>query len=230
VRVLPVLAIVLAGSLVRAPAEWPFAVGESLHYEAKLGYIPAGTADIQVARNAAVRGKRAVVFTLNASGGPPGLRSSWALTSWVESSQFASLQFHRHMDLAGKVTDEQFQIVPDSSRYRLEGSGQDYVAPAHPMDELALLYYLRTLALTTGDSRALNGYFRIGFNPIRVSVIGRETVEVGSGASYPCLHLRVTAAGRSSDLWLTDDARRIPARVTVALPIGRATLTWDGRR
>ncbi len=229
-RVLPVIAVVLAGSLVHAPADWPFAVGETLHFEAKLGYIPAGTADIQVARTAAVRGQQTVVFTLNADGGPPGLRSSWKLTSWVESSKFTSLQFHRHMDLAGRVTDEQWLILPDSLRYRLAGSDQAFVAPSHPMDELALLYYIRTLALGTGDSRALHGYFRNGFNPVRVSVIGRETVEVGSGASYPCLHLRVSAAGQSSDLWLTDDAKRIPARVTVPLPIGRATLTWDGRR
>jgi hypothetical protein len=52
---------------------------------------------------------------------------------------------------------------------------------------------------------------------------------VGSGASLRCLHLTVSAAGRTSELWITDDARRIPARATVPLPIGGATLTWDGR-
>ncbi len=219
----------LAGSLTHARADWPFAVGETLHYDAKVGYFPAGVADIHVARNAAVRGKRAVVFTLSANGGPPGLKSSWDLTSWVESADFASLQFHRHMDLAGRVTDEQWQILPDSLRYRLAGSSQEFVAPAQPMDELALLYYIRTLSLAPGQSRALNGYFRSGFNPITVSALGRETVKVGSGASVRCLHLRVAAAGRSSELWITDDARRIPARATVPLPIGNATLVWDGR-
>lgn len=229
-RLIPVLAVVVAGALVHAPADWPFAVGESLHYDATLGYFPAGSADIQVARTAVVRGKPSVVFTLNADGGPPGLRSAWDLTSWVETSKFASLQFHRHADLAGKVTDEQYRILPDSQRYRLEGSGQDYVAPPQPMDELAMLYYIRTLPLAPGHTRTLNGYFRNGFNPITVSVLGRENVKLGSGVSVPCFHLTVSAAGRSSDLWITDNARRIPARVTVPLPIGRATLTWDGKR
>jgi hypothetical protein len=229
VRVLPVVAVILAGSLTHPLADWPFAVGETLHYEARLGYFPAGTADLHVARTTSVRGKPAVIFTLNAAGGPPGFKSSWDLTSWVESSRFASLQFHRHMDLAGRVTDEQWQILPDSARYRLAGSDQDFMTPAHPMDELALLYYIRTLPLTPGQSRALRGYFRNGFNPITVSVLGKEMVKVGSGASLRCLHLTVSAAGRTSELWITDDARRIPARATVPLPIGGATLTWDGR-
>jgi hypothetical protein len=229
VRVFPVVAVIIAGSLTHAPADWPFAVGETLHYEARLGYFPAGTADIQVVRTASMRGKPSVVFTLNAAGGPPGLKSSWALTSWVESSKFASLQFHRHMDLAGRVTDEQWQILPDSARYRLAGSDQEFMAPAQPMDELALLYYIRTLPLAPGQSRSLRGYFRNGFNPVTVSVLGKEIVKVGSGASVRCLHLSVAAAGRSSELWLTDDAKRIPARATVPLPIGSATLLWDGK-
>src|SRR5574338_1208200 len=91
VRVLPVVAVILAGSLTHPLADWPFAVGETLHYEARLGYFPAGTADLHVARTTSVRGKPAVIFTLNAAGGPPGFKSSWDLTSWVESSRFASL-------------------------------------------------------------------------------------------------------------------------------------------
>jgi hypothetical protein len=230
VRVLPLFAaILLAGVPDHAPSDWPFAVGETLHFTAKIGYFPAGSAELQVVRSTDLRGKPAVVLALNAKGGPPGLASSWALTSWVESASFSSLQFRRHMDLAGRVTDEQYQILPDSARYRLTGSGQDYVAPAHPMDELALLYYLRTLPLKPGDSRALRGYFQNGFNPITVTVLGREQIEVGSGATYPCLRLRVAAAGKSTDLWITDDARRIPARASVVLPLGKATLVWDGR-
>ena len=95
------------------------------------------------------------------------------------------------------------------------------------LDRLA--EHVRTLPLTPGQSRALRGYFRNGFNPITVSVLGKEMVKVGSGASVRCLHLSVSAAGRTSELWITDDARRIPARATVPLPIGGATLTWDGR-
>jgi hypothetical protein len=205
VRVLPLFAaILLAGVPGHAPPDWPFAVGETLHFNAKIGYFPAGSAELQVVRSTDVRGKPAVVLALSAKGGPPGLASSWALTSLVESASF-------------------------SSRYRRTGGGQDYVAPAHPMDELALLYYLRTLPLKPGDSRALRGYFQNGFNPVTVTVLGRERVEVGSGVTYPCLRLRIAAAGKSSDLWLTDDARRIPARASVSLPLGTATLVWDGR-
>lgn len=228
-RVVPVMAVMLASALGHARTDWPFAVGESLHYEAKIGILPAGSADLHVVRTEAVRGKPAIVFSLDADGGPPGLRSSWVLTSWVETDRFASLRFQRHANLAGSVTDERWLIMPDSARYREEGSPQAWVAPAHPMDELAMLYYVRTLPLATGFARQLNGYFRNGFNPVTIRVVGREPVTVGSGRSVPCLRVQVSAAGQSSDIWFTDDARRVPARAVVPLKYGRATLTWDGR-
>ena len=52
-----------AALLARLAAPYPFAVGETLQYEATLGYFPIGTASATVARTTRERGADAFVFT-----------------------------------------------------------------------------------------------------------------------------------------------------------------------
>jgi len=205
-------------------ASWPFTIGETLEYDARIGMLSAGSASISVAREDAVRGRPVFVFTMHGSGGPPGLRTSYAMTSWTGTEPFTSRRFDRRVTLAGRTEEHHFEIVPDSLRYREAGGGQDWVTPAAPLDELGLLYYLRTLPLRPGDVRALRGYFRNGYNPVMLTVTGREMVTLGNGSSVECLVLRVTSAGTTSRVWLTDDARRLPARLDLPLSYGRVSL------
>lgn len=153
-----------------------------------------------------------------------GVRSNWQGTSWAERGRLVSRRFNRSSRLAGISTDERFEIVPDSQRYRIAGESQAWVAPPTPMDEIALLYYLRTLDLAPGQRVALNGYFRNGWNPVHVAATGRERVALASGASVTCIRLHVSAAGTSADIWLTDDERRVPARISVPTKLGRVEL------
>lgn len=206
----------------------PFEVGERLDYEARIGRLPAGRAVTRVAGTGVERGAAVWRFEMEAQGGLAALGSAWSMASWTERERFVSRRFHRRSELAGRVTTERFEIVPDSLRYRKAGDDQAWVAPARPLDELALLYYLRTLPLAVGGSVTLDGYFRDGWNPIRVRVLGRERVTLGNRSAVTCLRLRLTAAGSTSEVWLTDDARRIPAKLSLPLPMGRAELVWTG--
>jgi hypothetical protein len=131
-------AALLARLITPAPpgaAAFPFAVGETLSYDASLGYLPVGRATATVGR-AREGGADAFVFAFAGEGGPPGIRVRYELTSWTRSSGFASLRFHRRLMQGNKVEEQRYQIVPDSSRYREEGGGQDWVAPRDALDEL----------------------------------------------------------------------------------------------
>ena len=213
-----------AALIVRAgPPSYPFQVGETLRYDARIGPMAAGSATISVARLDTERGRQVFVFTMSGGGGA-GLRADYAMTSWTGVEAFTSRRFHRRVTLAGRTDDHSFLIVPDSLRYREEGSAQDWVTPAAPLDELALLYYLRTLSLHPGDARALRGYFKNGYNPVLVRVTGRETVTRGDGVAVSCLALRITSAGTTSEVWLSDDARRLPVQLDLPLSLGRVRL------
>ena len=219
-------AALLAG-LAQAPA-YPFAVGETLQYEATLGYFPIGSATAAVARTTRERGSDAFVFTAVGEGGPPGFRARYEMTSWTRSDELASLRFHRRLTQGSKVDEERYQIVPDSGRYRQEGVPRDWVTPRDALDELAYLYYLRTIPLKVGQSFTMSRYFKTGYNPVQVRVLGRESVALYDGRTVPCLNLELSTRGSTLAVSLTDDARRLPVSLTLPLPYGSVLLTLSG--
>ena len=210
-------------------APYPFAVGETLQYDAKLGYFSVGTASVSVARMVKERGAEAFEFAMEGQGGPPGWRVRYDLTSRVGAARFQSLRFRRRLEQGGKVEEHAYVIVPDSARYREEGVPGDWVAPSDPLDELAFLYYLRAAPLEVGHSYTLERYFKTGYNPINVHVAGRESIEMPGGKSVPCLAVQVTARGATMRVWFTDDQRRLPAQLELPLPFGSVTLTLAGQ-
>jgi hypothetical protein len=206
------------------PPAYPFKVGETLRYTATLGYLPVGEASMAVTATARERGAETFVFSAAGEGGPPGLGVSYQMTSWVGTDKFTSRRFHRRITQAGRVTDQRFLIIPDSGRVRLEGSPEVWGTTAEPLDELAFLYFLRTTPLEVGRSYAWSRYFHTGYNPVRVVVVGRETLSLPSGRQVPCLALRLTARNASTEVWLSDDARRLPVQLRGQLPFGQVTL------
>lgn len=211
--------------LTHLAAPYPFKVGETLRYEAMLGYFPVGEASVSVTRVVRERGEEAFEFSGTGRGGPPGWRVSYDLTSRVATDEFHSLRFHRRLVQGGKVDERGYVIVPDSSRYREEGVAGDWVTPPDPLDELAFLYYLRSAPLEVGQSYTLERYFKTGYNPIQVTVTGKEMLPIPGGGSASCLAVQVTARGSTMRVWFTDDKRRLPAQLELPLPFGSVTLT-----
>jgi Protein of unknown function (DUF3108) len=219
-------AALLAG-LAQAP-NYPFAVGETLQYTATLGYFPIGTATASVVRTTQERGSDAFVFSAVGEGGPPGLTARYEMTSWTRSSRLASLRFHRRLTQGSKVDEERYQIVPDSGRYRQEGMGLDWATPPDALDELAYLYYMRTVPLKVGQTFTMSRYFKTGYNPVQVRVTGREPIALFDGRTVQCLTVELTSRGSTVAVSLTDDARRLPVQLTLPLPYGSVLLTLGG--
>ena len=213
-----------AALLASLTAPYPFAVGETLTYDAMLGYFPVGTATATVSRLARERGKEAFVFEMTGEGGPPGIRVRYELTSWVGTGRFASLRFHRKVVQGRSVNEERYQIVPDSSRYREEGGAEDWEAPRDALDELAFLYYLRTVPLAPGKSFTITRYFKTGYNPIQVRVTGRQEVTLPDGRTVPALAVELTSRGTTMGVRFTDDERRLPVEIDLPLPYGSVSL------
>jgi hypothetical protein len=183
-----------------------------------------GEASLAVTGTARERGAETFVLSAAGEGGPPGLGVSYQMTSWVGTEQFTSRRFHRRITQAGKVSDQRFIIIPDSGRVRQEGRTEVWGTAAEPLDELAFLYFLRTAPLEVGRSYAWSRYFHTGYNPIRVQVLGRETLALPGGTQVPCLALRLTARNATTEVWLSDDGRRLPVQLRGQLPFGQVTL------
>jgi len=176
------------------------------------------------------RGAQAFEFTATGQGGPPGWRVQADLQSRVGTADFNSLRFHRRWEQAGKVDEHGYVIIPDSARYREEGVPGDWVAPPDPLDELAFLYYLRAAPLQVGRTYTLERYFKTGYNPITVSVTGRESIPMPNGGTASCLAVQVSSRGTTMRVWFTDDKRRLPAQLELPLPFGSVTLSLAGQQ
>jgi hypothetical protein len=210
------------------PASVPFAVGEVLQYEATLGVFPIGTASATVSRVTRERGVEAFVFDATGQGGPPGYRARYDLTSWVTTGSFNSLRFHRRLVQGRSVDEEVYRIIPDSSRYHIEGKPGAWVAPSNPLDELAFLYYLRTLPLEVGSIYRIPRYFKNGYNPIEVRVVARDTARLPSGRTVPVLVVEASSHGTVVSVRFTDDSRRLPVALELPLPYGSVSLVLTG--
>jgi hypothetical protein len=225
------LALLLSHALLLSglPEAPPFDIGETLRYDAKLGYFPVGTATVSVSRTTQERGIAAYVFTMAGQGGPPGWRVRYDLTSWVDSRRFNSLRFHRRLLQGGKLDENEYLILPDSGRYRQVGVTGQWVAPPGPLDELAFLYFLRSTPLELGQSYSYSRYFKTGYNPVQVKVAAAaETMTLPDGKTAGALPVEVTSRGMVMKVWLTDDARRIPVQLEVPLPFGVVSLQLTG--
>ena len=97
------------------------------------------------------------------------------------------------------------------------------------LDELAFLYYLRSAPLEVGQSYSLDRYFKSGYNPVGVTVTGKESVPTPDGGTRPCLAVRVTSRGTSMQVWFSDDKRRLPVQLELPLPFGSVTLSLVGQ-
>ncbi|HEX6106199.1 MAG TPA: DUF3108 domain-containing protein [Gemmatimonadales bacterium] len=226
---MPVTTLIAHAALLTGlAAPYPFTVGETLTYDARLGYFPVGTATATVSRLARERGNEAFVFAMTGEGGPPGVRVRYELTSWVGTSRFASLRFHRKVVQGRSVDEERYQIVPDSSRYRLEGAAQDWAAPRDALDELAFLYYLRTIPLEPGKRFTVARYFKTGYNPIEVHVTARQPLTLPDGRTVPGIAVELSTRGATMGVRFTDDARRLPVELDLPLPYGSVSLTLSG--
>jgi len=207
----------------RAPH--PFGVGESFEYSAKSGFVTLGTASMRVAAVDTVRGIPAYHFRYEIEGGNRLFRLKNVNESWTSVADMMSLRFHQEQNENDRHRVRKFEIYPDSGFYRQEGVANPGKTPAHPVDDAAIIYFLRTFNLEEGKAYRFDNYFKDAKNPLVVRVHKRETLELPDGSRVPCLVLQPLIGddglfSNRSDarVWITDDARRIPVQIRSRLP------------
>lgn len=124
--------------------------------------------------------------------------------------------------------------LEEAERY---GTYVEQALPLTPgaLDELSVLYYVRTLPLTPGGSVHARVFASRKNWELEVKVLGRERLETVLGrretlAVEPLLKYEgiFQRKGRMI-VWLTDDAERIPVRMTSQIVIGSFVSTLTRR-
>jgi hypothetical protein len=212
-------------------AEYPFAVGETLTYSAKLGMITLGSGTLQVAAMDSVRGEETFRLRFRLKGETVFYSLDDVLESWVSTENFASRRFVQDFVENKKKKYREFEIFPDSGFYREKGQDTTFATPAEPLDDAAFFYFVRITPLEVGKKYVFDRYFKKEKNPVTIEVTKREKMELPDGSKVDCLvlHPVIDTKGmfsKRSDtrIWLTDDARRLPVQIRSKFPFGTITL------
>ena len=192
----------------------PYRVGEELTYRATFGKIPAGTARMRVDGIEMVRGRAAyhVVFTID--GGVPLFRVHDRYESWIDVQTLASLRHRQQISEGRYKRTTTYEIYPERATY--EHGDSTYPSVANPLDDGSFLYAVRTAGVRVGETRRDDRYFRPDRNPVVLTGVRKESVQVGAGTFVATVvQPSIKANGIFSDrgeahVWFSDDERRYP--------------------
>ena len=207
----------------------PFAPGEQMRYEAHFGRLKVGRGSMQLAAGELVRGVPTWHLTFKLRGGTPFFRVDDTFQSWIDTTSLSSLRFEKRQKEGRRTREAQFEIFPGDGIYVEAGKGASPTVAA-PLDDASFLYFVRTVPLEVGQAYSFDRYFKPDRNPVAVRVVRREKVTVPAG-TFDAIVVRpqinttgILGKSRRTELWLSDDSRRIVLRVQSHLPFGTFTL------
>jgi hypothetical protein len=175
-----------------------------------------------VAAIESIRGRATyhVVFTID--GGIPLLAVHDRYESWIDTVTLASRRHVQEIREGNYRRDTRYEIYPEERRYR-EDDDTLRTSVDQPLDEGSFVYFIRTTHVPVGQTREFHQYFKPDRNPVIIRALRRDTVEVPSGR-YPTVVVRPSIRARGlfaedgkTELWFSDDARRILVQMNTRL-------------
>ena len=213
-----------------AVAPVPFAVGEELVYRATFGGIPAGTARMRVDGIEVVRGRAAYHVVFSIDGGIPLFRVHDRYESWIDVETLASLRHRQQISEGRYKRNTTYEIYPERAEYQKQGDSVR-ASVANPLDDGSFIYAVRAAGVRVGETRRDDRYFRPDKNPVVLTGVRQETVEVAAGKfATTVVKPSIRTSGIFSEdgqahVWFTDDEQRYPVQVKAKFAKFSLTLT-----
>jgi hypothetical protein len=206
-----------------------------MEYVAKMGTFHVGRGSMEVVGIEDLRGRQAVHTRFRLKGRALFFSANYQLESWVDQANFTSMRFTQDNDEDPSEKDRVYEIFPDRQTYKVN-NGEEQPSVADPLDEGALLYYVRTMDLEVGKTYTLNRYFRPDRNPVIVKVLRRETVNMPAGkyntiVIQPIIKSKgIFSEGGQAQIWLSDDKDRVMVQMRVRLKVTTISLQLTSHR
>ena len=219
----------------------PFAVGETLTYDVGWGrFITAGTATTRVIEKKASYNSTA--YMVSAEGKPLPLIARlyplfYKMDSLVDSYSLLSQWSALYMEEGAskkRLASTRFDRTAKRAHYEIQNdpaSKQSFAVPAEVQDGLTLLYFLRTRTMKAGERFTVPIADDGSMYSIEVATVETERLRTPIGEMDTTnLRIRITdargqAVGSNANVWLSQDARRLPVKLQADLPVGSFLLT-----
>jgi hypothetical protein len=219
-----------SNSDLRTISHGAFAEGERLVFDVGYSFITAGEAVMSIPKTDSVFGRPVyqVLFTVN----------STKTFSWIYK---VDDRYETFLDIQGVFPWHFIQKVREGS-YRRDFSAwfdqvkniaytgdKQYTIPPYVHDAVSAFYYVRTLDYSKsriGDKMMLQNFFKDTTHTLAVKFLGRQRIEVSAG-TFDCIIIEplmkeggvFKSEGRVV-IWLTDDERKIPVKVSTKVVVG----------
>ena len=212
----------------------PFQKGEELTYLVHYGLINAGEAKLKVKeQDTIIDGKS--VFHMYGEGKTLSV-FEWFYTvrdvyeTYLDEKTLAPRKFRRRVNEGGYIIDRDYHFVPEKEKVNTLRKGE-IKTPKDVQDMLSSFYYLRAFDFTNakpGQIFKINAFMDYKMFPFYVKYVGKDEVKVGMG-KYKCIKFvpvvqegRVFKSEDDLEIWVTDDAAKVPVLVKANLFVGSA--------
>jgi hypothetical protein len=211
------------------PQPSPFGVGERLEYAVSFGPVHVGSAEMSLIGVDTLAGQPAWHALLAISGGIPFFHVHDSTSSWFSPGSFISRRFVQRLREGRYHADRDFRMDPGRRVYTNDTS-VDSLPSDDPVDDISMLYFVRTLPLADGDRYEFRRYFQSTGNPIVIRVLRRERVTVPAG-SFDAIVVEPSIAtpgifsqGGHAQVWLSADSARFILQLKAHVTFGSLNL------
>lgn len=224
------------------PGKAPFTAGERLDFEVTWFNVKGGIATLEVVgfdefegetalhlRTTAISSKAFSVFMKVEDVGdswihPTGLHSLGYVTNQNEGGRY---EFQKViLDNEDGTAHSHRMIRKQDDRVKRKEQ-KLHMEKTYVQDALSMLYYFRAFDLKKGDRLKTHVHTSRKIWELTVDVLGKETIKTPVG-KFDCLKVRpsVKHKGKPQNkgtmtMWITDDDRKIPVKITSDVKIGK---------
>lgn len=210
----------------------PFGPGERLVYKVKIGILNAGEGQMSIPELDTLRGHDAYRISMTIQGSVLGFRVDDAYSSWLDIRSLQSWRFIQDIQEVRYKSFRHYEFYPERRLWDREDNDESGpLASLAPLDDIAFIYFIRTLPLEVGKSYTFDRYFKVEGNPVTVNVLrkDRRKTEAGEFATIvvqPIIRTKgLFSQGGKAEIHFTDDARRLPVYVKSDIPKFPGSLT-----
>ena len=218
---------IAADSTPALPAK--LAAGEQLDYAVSFGPFHVGSGRMVVVGLDTIGGHTVWHAVLTINGGIPFFHVADTTSSWFDTATFVSRRFVQHINEGRYHVQRDFRINPEHQFY-IKNNDPPTQASADPLDDVSMIYFVRTLPMTIGARHEFRRYFQPEGNPVVITVVRRDSVHVDAGAfATVVVEPTITTSGIFSQdgraqIWLSDDTRRLVVQLKSHLSFGSLNL------
>jgi len=213
-------------------ARAPFGPGEHLVYKMKVGIFSVGYGYMSVLGTEDVRDNPSYRVEMGVQGGLGPLKVDDTYQSWVDVSTFQSWRFIQDIHDVGYDSYRHYEFFPERRTWERQDNGEfGTLGSALPMDDIAFIYYIRSMPLEVGKSYEINRYFKEKGNPVVIEVLRKDQRDVG-GVVYNTIVVKplirtsgLFGEGGDAELHFTDDERRVLVYLKSNIPKFPGSLT-----